>query len=499
MKLRPRSTDPRRRVGRYLLERPLGSGASATVYLARLEGEAGFARDVALKLVHAPLPFSEGEADDESDVGQPLVEARIASRIRHPNVVPVLDIGRDEDDRVYLVMEYIEGASLNALLRRSSEQAEPIRLDVALTVLEDLLSGLHAAHEARGDGGEPLGLVHRDVSPHNVIVGVDGVARLTDFGIAKVTDATMQTAAGIVKGKPGYMAPEQLRGTGIDRRTDVWAAGVIAWELLATRRLYRSKDLMSLSLEIVTTTPPSLVVERPGLPPALDRAVARALSRDSRDRWPTAEAFRLALASEGVAIARRDAVAAWVRGDPTEPVDLPSSTPQAGGGDATETRPLGTSLAASPAVRSAPPAPTGFEGSTEATASVSTMIASGARAGIPWRPLALAAVVVGAAMTLALAGGGGEVTPPTDAGAAATPALPRIATTEQVSPPSVVDAEPVPPGDAEPEPTTTSSARAAASGGKRPARAKPRAPARPPASPPAGPSPSGKLMDSPYR
>lgn len=508
MSRRSRATEVGRKVGRYRLERPLGSGASATVYLARLEGEAGFARHVALKLVHAPLPFAEQGSAEEAEVGQPLVEARVASRIRHPNVVPVLDLGRDEDDRLYLVMEYVEGATLNAMLRRAAEVGTPLSLEVGLAVLDDLLAGLHAAHEARGDDGAPLDLVHRDVSPHNVIVGVDGVARLTDFGIAKVTDATQQTAAGIVKGKPGYMAPEQLRGKGIDRRTDVWAAGVIAWEVFAGKRLYRAKDLMSLSLEIITEMPPDLAEVRADVPDGIAHAVARALARDIGDRWDTAEELRLALAGSGVPRARREVVAACVRGDrapaartsgpsaveaaPAAPSAAPSVVATASPAEeATATR-----LMPAPVERLvlSPSSPATFsaEGSTEATASVSMLEMHAARRSARIRGATALVVTVGICMTIfALASrassSGSDASTPAVVSPLADPSPPSNpspsvdAPQPPVAPPPVVAAEPVP-----------SASAALRTPPPRPgSRAKPRTTA--------APAPSGKLMGSPYR
>src|SRR5262249_8326034 len=156
----------------------------------------------------------------------------LAVRVRHPNVVPVLDVAEDPLG-IYLVMEYIDGDSLDGLRRSGYAQNRPMPLRVAMRILVDALHGLHAAHELRDDDGKPFELVHRDFSPHNVLVGTDGIARLADFGIARPKSRQGTTQVGTVKGKIEYMAPEQARGLALDRRCDIWAAGIVAWEVLS--------------------------------------------------------------------------------------------------------------------------------------------------------------------------------------------------------------------------------------------------------------------------
>jgi serine/threonine-protein kinase len=256
----------------------------ATVYLARSEGAGGFEREVAVKLVHA----------EDSDHDTLLREARLAARIHHPNVVAVLDAGVDTEG-VFLVMDYIAGESLAGLRRLAERAKTPIPQPVAIRILCDTLAGLHAAHELVDDNGSTLGLVHRDVSPHNLLIGTDGVTRLTDFGIAKIAHSTGQTRSGVIKGKIGYLSPEQGRGHPLDRRSDVWSAGVVAWELLSGRRLCETKDELMYLVQLMSQDPPLLRSLRPELPEALERAVASALTRDIGKRCPSAAVLRARL------------------------------------------------------------------------------------------------------------------------------------------------------------------------------------------------------------
>lgn len=275
-------------VGRYELLTQIARGGMGTVYLARMRGMGGFTRDVALKLVHEHLDQEQAQLDL-------LEEAKIAARLRHPNAVPVLDVGEDQGS-TYIVMDYVEGDSLAGLLRGALRQfAEPLPLAVSLHAVLDSLSGLHAAHELLADDGTPLGLVHRDYSPQNILVGADGITRLTDFGIAKLR-ATEGTQSGFVKGKVRYMSPEQARGLALDRRCDVWAAGVVLWELLAGRRLFPADNDATVLLRIVSDAPPPLRAVAPQVHPALDAVVAGALQMELARRIPTALELRKQLA-----------------------------------------------------------------------------------------------------------------------------------------------------------------------------------------------------------
>jgi serine/threonine-protein kinase len=293
------------RIGRYDVLLPVASGGMATVYLARSRGVGGFMRDVALKLTHAHL------RDHPEFTTDLLDEAKLAVAIRHPNVVPILDVGEDPFG-LFLVMDYIEGDTLSGLIRRAGPQKLPEA--VALRIVLDALAGLHAAHELRDERGEPLGLVHRDVSPHNVLVGVDGISRLADFGIAKAASRMGQTQSGLLKGKVGYMSPEHARGKSLDRRSDVWAAGVVVWEALAGRRLHGSEDVSTL-LKIVTEPAPLLRSVNAAVPGGIEEAVAWALEIDVEARCPSAQAFARSLAQaakSSFGIAEPDEVGAFV-------------------------------------------------------------------------------------------------------------------------------------------------------------------------------------------
>ncbi len=293
-------------VGRYEVLVPIASGGMATVYLARSRGAGGFERDVALKLTHLHLR--------ESPEFQTLLveEAKLASAIRHHNVVSVLDVG-DDPLGLFLVMDYVEGDTFSGLLRRGQASTVPMPQRVAMHILLDALAGLHAAHETHDAEGKPLNIVHRDFSPQNILVGTDGIAKLTDFGIAKAASRVGHTNAGVLKGKIAYMSPEQARGVPLDRRVDVWAAGVLAWEIVTGRALWprEAEDLTTL-MKLVTEVPPRLKTIDASVSDALDEAVAKALTVNPEERWPTAAAFAKAIASAAPR-AETEEVAAYVR------------------------------------------------------------------------------------------------------------------------------------------------------------------------------------------
>ena len=219
----------KRRVGRYVVYESFARGGMATVHLGRLVADRGFSRLVAVKM--AASAAGSGRGGSPSMHARALEEeARIASRIRHPNVVQSLDFLVDGSD-LFVVMEYVHGVSLSQLL--SASRDEPLPAPIVTSLMSDVLKGLHAAHEAVDEHGRLLGVVHRDVSPHNILVGVDGVARLADFGIAKVMRSVEHTETGFVKGKLSYMPPEQLRGLPLTRQADVFSAGSVIAECLS--------------------------------------------------------------------------------------------------------------------------------------------------------------------------------------------------------------------------------------------------------------------------
>ena len=272
------------RLGRYDLLGEIASGGMATVFLARSWGKGGFSRLVAIKRLH---PHLESEEDF---VKMFLDEARLAARIRHPNVVGTLDV--EDKDGLYLVMEYIEGVTLLQLTRMAARVNERVPVPVGARVVLDVLAGLHAAHELRDEHDAFLNLVHRDVSPQNILLGVDGTARLTDFGIAKATSRLSMTRDGQLKGKISYMAPEQTRrNDALDRRADVFAMGIVAWEVFAGRRLFTGESDVEVLNQLMFEPIPRLRDHAPTLPSMLEQTVMRALERDVEKRYATAAQF----------------------------------------------------------------------------------------------------------------------------------------------------------------------------------------------------------------
>jgi eukaryotic-like serine/threonine-protein kinase len=292
-------------VGRYSFYDRIASGGMASVHLGRLHGEAGFGRTVAIKRLHAE------HSEDPNFVAMFVDEARVAARINHPNVVSTLDVvtaGRE----VFLVMEYVHGGSLSSLLELARRRDTLPPLSVAVGILSGILYGLTAAHDATTETGEPLGLVHRDISPHNVLVGVDGVARVLDFGVAKATARLQTTREGTVKGKLRYMSPEQARQRPLDRRSDLFSASVVAWEVFTGRRLFDGDDPATIVSAVVSgaVSPPSRA--RPDLPADLDRIVLRGLALERDDRYATGREMALAL-EEAIRPASSAEIGDWVR------------------------------------------------------------------------------------------------------------------------------------------------------------------------------------------
>jgi eukaryotic-like serine/threonine-protein kinase len=290
-------------VGRYVLHDEIAAGGMATVHLGRLRGPVGFARTVAIKRLHPNV------ARDPEFVAMFLDEARLAARIRHPNVVPTIDVVQ-EGVELFLVMEYVAGESLARLSRPTRNEGRPIPVAIAIAIVADALHGLHEAHEARDENGAPLDIVHRDVSPHNVLVGIDGVARVLDFGIAKAASRITTTREGQLKGKIAYMAPEQLSQRPVDRRTDVFAAAIVLWEALTGDRLFYDNEVGSMMARVLHGDIPRPSEKAKDIPPALDAIVMRGLERDPDQRFPTAKAMATALEELGPARALQ--VSAWV-------------------------------------------------------------------------------------------------------------------------------------------------------------------------------------------
>jgi serine/threonine protein kinase len=291
-------------LGRYTLFAELASGGMATVYLARLNGEVGFGRTVAIKRLHPHM------AREPEFVAMFLDEARMAARVQHPNVVGILDVVATGKE-LFLVMEYVQGESLSALLKTAIAEGQPMPVDVAASIAIGYLSGLHAAHEATDERGRPLGIVHRDVSPQNVLLGADGVARLLDFGVAKALGRLQTTREGQLKGKLAYMPPEQLDGA-VTRQTDVYAAGIVLWESIAGKRLFRGDSDAELFVNVMTAEVPPLRDFNLGVSDEVEAVVRRAIARDPRERWETAHEMAEAL-DAALRPASTMTVATWVR------------------------------------------------------------------------------------------------------------------------------------------------------------------------------------------
>ena len=277
-------------VDRYELIGEIASGGMATVYLARTTGVGGFQRLFALKRLHPHLAL------DAEFIEMFLDEARLAASIHHTNVVPILEVAANEAIGYYLVMEYIEGDTLARVLARAGQRRQSVPQPILLRVALDLLAGLHAAHELRDGTGKPLNLVHRDVSPQNVLVGFDGIARITDFGVARAASRMSATRVGQLKGKVAYMAPEQAQGADeVDRRADLFSAGVLIWEALAARRLFKAENEAATLARVMATAVPALSLINPDVSEALSGAIMRVLEREPAARYATAAEFADAL------------------------------------------------------------------------------------------------------------------------------------------------------------------------------------------------------------
>jgi serine/threonine protein kinase len=273
-------------LGRYRLIAELARGGMGIVYVALVRGPAGFNK---LFVVKELMPQF---ALDPSFMSMFLAEARLAARLSHPNIVQTLEIG-EERGRPFIAMEYLEGHNFQRIVQRAARRGGRVPLPIQLHVLMATLSGLHYAHELRDFDGTPLHVVHRDASPHNVFVTYDGQVKVVDFGIAKMEDASSErTRTGVLKGKVSYMAPEQTRGESADRRADVFAVGVMLWEALTGRRMWKAESEVAIlhARLLHAIVPPRSIA--PEVPEALDEITMRALASDPRARYATAAEMR---------------------------------------------------------------------------------------------------------------------------------------------------------------------------------------------------------------
>ena len=273
-----------RKLGRYTLFDHIGRGGMADIFLAKVSSDLGASRLVVIKEV---LPKLAGSAE----FAEMLVsEAKLASSLSHANVVKVEDLGR-EAGALFIAMEYVEGIDLRELLRGCAKRKLALPVEFSLRIVIETLKGLDYAHRARGEDGARLGLVHRDVSPSNVLLSFEGEVKVCDFGIARANPLAADLSEDAIVGKAGYMSPEHARGDALDARADVFAAGIILWELLAGRRLYKAKEGERLLDSARRADVPTL--EERGLPEEaeLHAIVARALRTDRADRYATAAAM----------------------------------------------------------------------------------------------------------------------------------------------------------------------------------------------------------------
>ncbi|MBC8072194.1 MAG: serine/threonine protein kinase, partial [Deltaproteobacteria bacterium] len=276
------------RLGKYQLLRRLATGGMAELYLARAAGMAGFEKLVVLKRI---LPQ---HAESDEFIRMFLVEARLAATLHHPNIVQVYDIG-EESGTYFFTMEWVQGQDLRRLVRQARKTETPIPLEHILHVISGVAAGLHHAHEQADHDGTPLGIVHRDVSPSNVLVTYDGAVKIVDFGIAKAAAFQSNTIAGTLKGKIPYMSPEQCRGEDVDNRSDIFSIGTLLWELTTGSRLFAGDNEIAIINRVAKGEVPLPSAIRPEYPPELERVVMRALASDPNHRYRSAIELQLDL------------------------------------------------------------------------------------------------------------------------------------------------------------------------------------------------------------
>jgi len=282
------------RIGRYDLITALATGGMGRIWLGRAAGIGGFERKVVIKTLELP-PSPESEAA----AAMFLDEARLLGLLHHQHIASVFEVGRDEDGRHYMVIDYLDGHSAHDVFERATQFGASLPLDFTLTVASATANGLHYAHTRKDTDGTPLGIVHRDVTPSNVMIGYDGAVQLIDFGIAMAANRKTKTQTGFVKGKVGYLSPEQVSGRDVDPRTDVFSLGILLYELSTLHRAFRdSSDLATMQrIKAGRVTRPSLLM--PNYPLELEIIVMKALQVDPRERFPDAEAMRRALEALG--------------------------------------------------------------------------------------------------------------------------------------------------------------------------------------------------------
>jgi serine/threonine-protein kinase len=293
-------------IGKYHVFATLGRGGMADVFLSVARGPVGFNKLVVIKRLRAQL------AEDPIFRNMFLDEARLAARLSHPNIVNTFEVG-EHKNVFFIAMEYLEGQALNKVLREAIKQNLEIPPAYAARIVADALAGLAYAHELRDYDGSPLGIIHRDISPHNLFVTYDGHTKVVDFGIAKARSTSTSTEVGVLKGKVAYMAPEQAMGSALDARADLFAMGIVLWELIARQRLFPGDNAAATLHRLMSEPIPRVSSVVANVPPGLDDLIARALEKDPDRRFASATSMRQALEGwmmqEGAAV-RSDDIAA---------------------------------------------------------------------------------------------------------------------------------------------------------------------------------------------
>jgi hypothetical protein len=287
-------------VGRYSLLSRIAVGGMAEIWLARQLGPKGFEKFIVIKRI------LDGLGTDPEFVTMFLDEARIAAQLNHPHIVQIFDLG-EEAGAFYIAMEYLPGENLANVVRAGERQKKPLPIPLAVRIIADAAEGLAYAHVRKGPDGKLLGIVHRDMSPHNLIITDDGLVKVVDFGIAKATNRESQTMAGHVKGKLSYMSPEQARGEPLDGRSDVFSLGILLFEMVTGSRLFHYPDPLAALQAVASEEPLPLAHERsPEVPESLSRIIAQALARNQEVRYASARQFHVALEE-------------WLRSQPVVP------------------------------------------------------------------------------------------------------------------------------------------------------------------------------------
>ncbi len=380
----------------------------AGVYVGRALGVAGFERLFAVKVLHPHL------AHEQEFITMFLDEARLAARIRHPNVVPTIDISDTQDAGYYLVMDYIEGDHLGALLQKAYKLGSRLPAPIALRIMVDALEGLAAAHSLTDENGRRINLVHRDVSPHNIMVSTDGIARITDFGVAKAEVRLSTTRQGQFKGKLAYMAPEAASTGDADQRSDLFSVAIILWECLTGRRLFRAENQAATLNKICIEPIPMPSAVDPALAP-FDPVLEKGLARDPAERYQTAEEFAEAIEERADTLgglANQRAVAKLVREYAAEKIERDSELIRsaiaeiASAGGSEPAPPEGLEAHPRAPVGVSPPAPPPIELPAPALG----MLAAQPRRWSVWVLAALVLVAAGLALTALLRQGEQAVT-----------------------------------------------------------------------------------------